>query len=110
MIGHLLTEMVTILNRQTGDGDDDWGRPPETWPEPGTDIPGRLELAAPDEGTDEQDVQFGRRRLFLPAGTTISGRDRVRVDGILYEVVGPPIIHRTPRGPHHIEAVCSAVQ
>lgn len=108
MIRHLLTQTITILNRTTG-ADDDWGRPGETWPEPGTDVPGRFELSAPDEDTDEQDVQIGRHRLILMPDVTLSGRDRVRVDGTLYEVDGPPIVHRTPRGPHHIEAVCRAV-
>lgn len=107
MIGQLLTETVTVLARSEG-ATDAYNRPVETWATSVT-VNGRLELVTPSEGTDEQDVQVGRYRLFVPHDTPITGRDRVQVDGVTYELLGPPVVHRTPRGPHHIEAVCRAV-
>lgn len=107
MIGQLLTEQVTVLARNEG-AIDAYNRPAESWAASVT-VNGRLELVTPSEGTDEQDVQVGRYRLFVPHDTAISGRDRVKVDGVTYQLLGPPIVHRTPRGAHHIEAVCRAV-
>lgn len=105
----LLDQTVTILARDTS-GTDDWGRAVETWPEPGVDVRGRLELATGAEETDDQDVQTSRWRLFLKPDVTISGRDRVRADGVTYEVDGPPTVQRTPRGPHHLQVSLRAVQ
>lgn len=107
MLAQLLTEQVTLLTRSEG-AEDTYGRASETWTE-GSTVNGRLELDTPSEDTDVQDVQVGRYRLFLPPSTSLDGRDRVKVDGVTYELLGPPVVHRTPRGPHHLEAVCRAV-
>jgi hypothetical protein len=41
--------------------------------------------------------------LFLPTGTTIDGRNRVRIDGTTYTVEGRPRDAWTPGGSHHLE-------
>lgn len=41
--------------------------------------------------------------LDLPAGTPVTARDRVRIDGTTYELVSEPVAAWTPRGEHHRE-------
>lgn len=43
-------------------------------------------------------------RLYLPAGTNITARDQVQIDGITYRVEGDPIKARNLQGPSHIKA------
>lgn len=47
--------------------------------------------------------------LTLPAATAITARDRVRIDGVVYELIGAPLSAWTPRGEHHIEAELGSV-
>lgn len=68
-----------------------------TW----TDRPARLEQALSDVVRDG-DVVLSDYRLFLEPDATIDTLDPVIVDGITYEVAAPPIVERSPRGPHHL--------
>ena len=52
--------------------------------------PGTEEVGEANWQTDTLD-------LYLPAGTSITGDDRVTVNDLLYEVVGPPHEHLHPR-------------
>lgn len=47
--------------------------------------------------------------LFLPTGTVITARDRVRIDGTVYELVSEPLSAWTPRGEHHLEVFVQLV-
>jgi head-tail adaptor len=55
------------------------------------------------EDLDDRDALITAYQLFLPLDADITGHDRVEVDGEAFEVVGPPLVRRTPEGPHHIE-------
>lgn len=73
---------------------------------PGTPITGvrarRHQLTATEDNVD-RDQQSQTFRYFLPAGTPISGRDRI-VDGDdTLEVLGPPEIVARNQPDHHIE-------
>lgn len=53
-----------------------------------------------------EDMQAETWTLYLPPGTTVDGNDNVAVDGVTYEVVGPPWPAFNPRSRKvtHIEA------
>jgi hypothetical protein len=86
-------------------GIDQYGNPTTTFGPP-VPYPCRLEQLTEQEILLDRNLQIGDLRLFLPPGAVITGRDRGEDDeGRIYEVIGPPKLHRTPRGPHHIEAV-----
>jgi hypothetical protein len=63
-----------------------------------------------EQGTGGESVSVGRNssasifRLFLPAGTEISSRDQVQVEGITYTVDGEPVVARGLRGNSHVKA------
>jgi hypothetical protein len=82
-----------------------YGNPAVSYGEP-VAYPCRLEPVTEAEILLDRNLQIGDFRLFLPADAAIGGRDRFQdAEGNVYEVVGPPRLHRTPRGPHHVEAV-----
>lgn len=47
---------------------------------------------------------------FLPAGTVVSGSDRVEWSGLVFEVDGPPLPAWSPRGLHHTEVQLRSVE
>jgi len=100
-LASLLTEPVSVLPFAPG-LEDAYGNPPKTFGDP---VPyrGRLEEASESEMLTDEDKQVGHWRLFLPPAAVIGGLDRVTAQGKTFEVDGPPKVHRTPRGPHHIE-------
>jgi hypothetical protein len=63
-----------------------------------------LEPATGKENTTGRDSQEWEWIMLCPASVELTGRDRVIYGGTTFEVVGPPAIRRTPRGPHHMEA------
>jgi hypothetical protein len=74
-------------------------------PTPGTtvwtDHPGRLEQGITDNVRDG-DVVLSDYRLFLEPDVAIDTLDQVVVGDDLYEVAAPPVVERSPRGPHHL--------
>lgn len=99
----LLTQTVTVTTRTTG-AVDDYGNPTESWGNP-VEYRARLEHSDSAEAQGDQLVVTSRYLLILPADATISAGSRVEdEDGNTFEVDGPPIKQRTPRGVHHIEA------
>lgn len=62
------------------------------------------------EDRDGRNATASTLALTLPADTPITARDRVRIDGILYEIVAEPLAAWTPRGEHHIEALLQLVR
>jgi hypothetical protein len=58
--------------------------------------------SAEDESLRNRRTEHGR--LYVPADADIKSTSRVRVNGQMWQVIGPPRKVFTPRGPHHIEA------
>lgn len=98
----LLTQTVTVQHH--AEGAVDRFNDPTGGFDAGTEYRARLEQSAGDEQSTDRSVQVGEWLLILPRDAVIGGRDRVVADGSTFEVVGPPVVQRTPRGPHHIEA------
>jgi hypothetical protein len=99
----LLTQTVTVTTRATGAADV-YGNPAETWGSP-VEYRARLEQQDGVETQGDQLVTTSRYLLVLPAEAVLTAGDRVTdEDGNTFEVDGPPIKQRTPRGVHHIEA------
>lgn len=98
----LLTQTVTVKHRSDG-AVDRFNNPSDVF-DAGTVYRARLEQATGDEQMTDRSVQTSDWLLFLPPEAVIGGRDRVEADGSTFEVVGPPVVQRTPRGAHHIEA------
>lgn len=75
-------------------------------PTPGTttwsDHPGRLEQTPVTDAIRDGDVVLSDWELFLLPDVAIDTLDLVVVDGATYEVAAPPVVARTPRGPHHL--------
>jgi hypothetical protein len=57
------------------------------------------------EDTDSREAQVQGFVVYLPAGTDVSGLDRVEWDDFTFDVVGPPNRAWSPklRGEHHVE-------
>jgi hypothetical protein len=98
----LLTEPVTIQTASSGavdvfnDATTDYSA--------GTEVLGRLEQRSAQEVTEGRDTLVSDWVLYLHPDVVVGGRDRV-VDQYMrtFEVVGPPIMQRSPRGPHHLQ-------
>lgn len=56
-----------------------------------------LEQIRRDDLTGDTDVQDERWTIYLPSATSLTGRDRVTVDSVAYEVKGPPWEATNPR-------------
>jgi hypothetical protein len=98
----LLTEPVSVLTASDGAADE--FNSPSTTYSAGTEYLGRLEQRSAQEVTDGRDTMVSDWVLYLPPDATVVGRDRV-VDmyGRTFEVVGPPIMQRSPRAAHHLQ-------
>lgn len=103
MWANVLTQTVTVTRRTTG-ADDGYGNQAETWGSP-ADYAARLEHSDGVQTNGDQVVATSRFLLILPADAVIAAGDRVTDDdGNTYDVDGPPVRQRTPRGVHHVEA------
>jgi hypothetical protein len=106
----LLTQTVEVQHHSLGAGAvDDYGNQVDTFA-PGVEYAARLEQRIGLEQTGDQNIQVGEWLLILPPEAVIDGTDRVLADGATFEVVGPPVRQRTPRGVHHIEAALRLVE
>lgn len=47
---------------------------------------------------------------YLPAGTDVTGRDRLEWRGTTFLIAGVPNHADTPRGPHHVEVPLTVVE
>ncbi len=95
---HLLNMDATITTVTEGAGDD-YGDPTEETTSRNVkcwiDRSGLVREAGEQVGLD--DWQQETVNLYLPAGTALTGRDRVTVEGVTYEVFGPPFDRIDPR-------------
>lgn len=97
----LLSETATIIRYESST--DTYGN---TVPgaETRSDHPARLEQLRADEIVRDRDTVITDWRIFLPADVDLTPYDRIEARGHLFEVVGLPDKHFTPRGAHHLEA------
>jgi head-tail adaptor len=80
-----------------GDSQPDWTTPTTVT------VKGWLAWSSSIEVLDGRDATSSTLTLTVPAGTPITARDRVSIDGRIYEINGEPMPAWTPRGEHHIE-------
>jgi hypothetical protein len=104
----LLVRDVDVIT--AGTVTDVYGDPQPDWTT-ATEIStvGWLAQASSIEVLDGRDATSSTLTLTLPAGTPVTARDRVRIDGRLYELDGEPNSAWTPRGEHHIETALRIV-
>lgn len=86
---------------------DGFGDARSRWPTNWQDSPAqttkcRLQQSSGYENTNSRDVSVGQWKLFLPRSAPVTERDRVRVDGKLFEVVTVYPVHQRS-GLHHYE-------
>lgn len=101
MIGHLATTAAVRLAWQP-DSEDAWGRPADVWTADETLNVYRQPVAR-DEVTDQADAQMVTDRIFHTGAVTFTGRDRIRIGSVDYELVGPPKQWDTPDGRGYVE-------
>ncbi len=105
----MLVHDLTIVRPGTttdryGNVTKDWSNPTETA------VKGWVAQQEGTEVLDGRDAQIRRWICYLPAGTDITGSDRVVWGTVTFEVSGPPNRAWHPSmGEHHVEAVLLAV-
>lgn len=98
----LLVHDVTIIT--PGTTTDAYGDTQPDWTTSTTStVKGWLAQTSSIENLDGRDATITTLALTLPAAAPIGPRDRVSIDGIVYELTGAPISAWTRRGEHHIE-------
>lgn len=99
-------DVITAGIRTDGYGDPqpDWAAATETT------TSGWMAQQSSIENREGRNATSSTLILTLPAGTAITARDRVRVDGIVYELISEPMSAWTPRGEHHIECYLGLVR
>lgn len=101
----LMTRTATITHVEPNPGDpDDYGNPGVTTTT--TTALCELQQVTRNEDTVDSDQQSQDWVLFLEPAADLEGSDRVAVDAVSYEVIGPPWAARNPRTgvTTHIEA------
>lgn len=87
-----------ILEDRYGDDALDWENAGET------QTVGWFNDTSATEVIDGRDALVSHWHLYLPPSADITGRDRVRIAGVLYEVDGPiSTASRPGKGVHHLE-------
>lgn len=98
----LMVRTVTVIT--AGTRTDAYGDPQPNWATATeATVPGWLATSTSIETLDGRDATSTSLTLTVPAGTAVTARNRVRIDGRTYEVDGEPRSAWTPRGEHHIE-------
>lgn len=108
MLRSLLVRDVDILT--AGVRVDAYGDPQPDWTAPTvTATKGWLGPASSFEDLNGRDATTTTFPLTLPIDTPVTARDRVRIDGRIYQVDGEPSRSWTPRGEHHVEVALKVV-
>jgi hypothetical protein len=101
-IEQLMTHPVTILHRSVSGSADEYGNP-LTDTDSTTDLLGYFQQTSAHEITVGQETYTSDAILILAAGTVIDGSDQALIDGLIYELVGPPARPWRPStGEHHV--------
>lgn len=104
----LMSRAVTIVTPTTRT--DDYGDTQSEWVGAATVVTvGWLAQSSSVEDLDGRNGTSTQYSLTLPAGTTITNKHRVIIDGVTYEVAAAPIKAHTPAGEHHVEAQLEVV-
>lgn len=92
----LMTQQATITHvADVATGADEYNNP--TYPTSTATVRCWLHQTQRSERTAEADTQIETWRLYLPPGTSVDGPDKVAVDGVTYELDGPPWPAFNPR-------------
>lgn len=106
-IDRLLTKPVTLILREFGPDEDDWGTPiaHETRVDTTCYVRWRRATDRDEDGT----VMSEWWELILPADTPMRSYDAVELDGDQYEVIGRPDREWNPRMQeiNHVKLNCS---
>lgn len=107
-LASLMVRTVTVIHASTrvdayGDNQPKWDTAAEST------TSGWLAQQSSIENRDGRNATSSSLVLYLPAGTVITARDRVRIDGTTYELVSEPLSAWTPRGEHHLEVFVNLV-
>lgn len=106
---NLMTRDVTVLRAATSPNRyrnevADWSNATETvtkgW---------LAQTSSTEPASAGRDPEVTLWHLYLPADTEIVAADRIVVDDVTYEVIGPPNRARTPGAEHHVEATVRLV-
>lgn len=89
----LLGTPITIVTR-TRSGVDAFGN--DVFTTSTATVAGVFAPAGSVDNVQGEDVIVTQPRVFLPAGTTVTGIDAVEVDGVTYEVDGDPNVWVNP--------------
>lgn len=109
MLASFLTVPAVILT--PGSKTDSVGDPVDDW-DVGVTAQATKIWAEPRRGGEDDDLRQMAElqvRLFFDTTVTVEAGCRVDFEDGLFEVKGPPMLRRTPRGPHHQEARCTAI-
>lgn len=87
-------DRTALVQRLTAAADR-YGNPTLGNPATVATVPCSLARTGQREVTADRDTQIADWTCRLPAGTDITGRDHLLVDGVRYEVVGPPVTFPT---------------
>jgi len=82
-------DTTATIQRFVSTGESDYGNETGGWTDL-VDVPCQLIHRPGREVTRGRDTQIADWMARLPYGTDLTGNDRLLVDGVLYEVVGPP--------------------
>lgn len=103
----LLTQTVSIVtagNATTVDAEGNPARAAAATTTSAARLEREVSLADRAETSGGPVESMSKWLLLLPPTAVLGQRDQVVADGVTYEVDGPPVVQRTPSGPHHIEA------
>lgn len=100
---HLLTKTATIEHRSDGPPDA-YGTPTDAYTT--IDVLCEFQQRSRNESVGMAEVGVEQWLLVLPPGTQLTTFDRVTIDGLPYEVDGPPwaVRHPITGEPSHVEA------
>lgn len=101
----LMTRAATLVTVVDSGTEDVYGNPTDEI-ETSTSVLCELQQIRRTEEDGTTSWQTGTYNLFLPAGTSVTGFDRIEIDGDSYELEGTPERVRNPRTGQvsHIEA------
>lgn len=91
--------------------EDTWGTPADTWTPDAEPTKGWVDLRGRTTESSEvpapADVQIDTVDIFIVADPTVTGRDRIDVDGDgVFEILGPPHTFTHPRTLQQTHTAC----
>lgn len=104
-----LLDRTAMITRAAQLGTKDRGGNP-TWEDSApVEVRCRIEQSDAEEITVGRTTEISTHVGFFPVGTALDASDRIAVDGVTYQLVGPPASVHAYAGEHHIEATLRVV-